>query len=49
MNLRDNELPVWRPYEYRHEHKFDEIARDNFECSVCGHRIIIQSPNPGEE
>ena len=36
------ELPVWLPYEFRHEHFYDETGPDTFTCSECGHTIFLE-------
>ena len=48
QHLRPGELPVWRPGLLRHEHKFDEVETNTFQCSECGYTTIIESPEPGE-
>ena len=37
-----NELPVWLPLEYRHEHFYDEVGTNIFRCSKCGHTITLE-------
>lgn len=49
LPFKVDELPVWRPYVHRHEHKYEEVTPTRFICADCGHYLVIDSPLEGEE
>ena len=46
--LSVGELPVWIPPALRHEHNFEQLSANLFECIDCGYQVLIERPDAGE-
>ena len=47
-SISKGELPVWRPPSMRHEHNFEQLSANLFECKECGYQVLIERPDQGE-